>query len=263
MFDYWIATPLNDQKPEGLQRLKDLVRATCLRRTKRTLINSCMLPKRTERVEWVNFHKTDRDVYRFFKDKCAKMAQGASRFASGSMKVGERKPGNLLTLINFLRLICNHGEHLLPQSALSAWNARDEAAIDWRVMESFQKKCAICDTDIEDEISFDSCGYDSSFQHWICAMCALQREDTPEKADPCPRCTASRPLRDNSGDGSATNEAVLPSAKMEALIRNLQNEQHVQVVGEGSSKPVKRFLISTTVRALVTDSLQCRFQLLD
>jgi SNF2 family DNA or RNA helicase len=151
MFDYWIATPLKDQKPEGLQRLKDLVRATCLRRTKRILVNSCVLPKRTERVEWVNFHKTDRDVYKFFKEKCAKMAQGASPSASDSAKLENRKPGNLLSLINFMRLICNHGEHLLPQSALNAWNARDEAAIDGRVMESFEKKCAICDTDVEDE----------------------------------------------------------------------------------------------------------------
>jgi SNF2 family DNA or RNA helicase len=246
MFDYWIATPLKDQKPEGLQRLKDLVKATCLRRTKRILVNSCVLPKRTERVEWVNFHKADRDVYKFFKEKCANMAQGSSPSASGSAKLEKHKAGNLLSLINFLRLICNHGEHLLPQSALNAWNTRDEAGIDWRVMENFQTKCAICDTDIEDELTLDSCGYDSSCQHLICAMCALQREDTPEKEDPCPKCAASHPPRGDSDNVSPTNEAVLPSAKMKALIRNLRNEQDVQVVGEGSLKPVKRFLISTT-----------------
>lgn len=222
-----------------MRRLKDLIRATCLRRTKRTLGDSCKLPKRTERIQELQFHETDQNVYAFFKEKCSKMAEGVSMMRSRSSDVGQRKEGNLLSLINFLRRICDHGLQLLPQPALDAWTARDGAAIDWQMMQLCRKRCCICETDIEEADLLAPDGYESRCQHYICTVCALQSEEASGEEAVCPKCATPSGSGDYSSFTSHTETRSPPSAKIEALLRNLHTEQAVKN-SQRPSEPVKR-----------------------
>jgi SNF2 family DNA or RNA helicase len=241
-FDFWVANPLKKGRADSLRRLKDLIRATCLRRTKLTLGSSCELPKRTERIEWVEFHENDQDLYTFFKAKCAKMAQDVSATKLGSLEASGRKEDNLLSLINFLRLICDHGEQLLPRSALDAWKARDGTSINWQTLQSCRKRCCICGVDAEEADFLASDGFEPRCQCWICAVCALQSESTCGEEGLYPKCATSPGSWDDTGLPSLAATCLPPSAKIEALLRNLQTEQAVSTC-QRLSKPVKRSLI--------------------
>jgi SNF2 family DNA or RNA helicase len=252
-FDFWIAAPLKNGRADSLRRLKDLIRATCLRRTKRTLGDSCELPKRTERIERVEFHETDRDLYAFFKEKCAEMAEGASITRRGSPEAGQREEGNLLSLINFLRLICDHGLQLLPRPALDAWNARDGTSISWQMMQNCRKRCRICEIDIEKEDFLASNGHEPRCLHWICTTCALQNEDTSGEEGLCPKCATSPSSGGDSSFPSPAETCLPPSAKIEALLRNLYTEQAVET-SQRPSKPIKRSLVSILFRCITVFS---------
>ena len=241
-FDFWIATPVKNGRADSLRRLRDLIRATCLRRTKRMLKDSCKLPKRTERIEEVEFYQIDRDLYAFFQEKCAKIAEGISTTEQNLPEAGRPKEGNLLSLINFLRLICDHGLQLLPQSALDAWNARDGSSINWQMMQSCRKRCCICFTDIDDADFLASNGSDFRCQHWICTICASQSESTYGEEGSCPKCATSPSSREDSSCHSPEPISSPPSAKIEALLRNLHTEQAVET-SQRPSKPIKRSLI--------------------
>ena len=236
-FDFWIATPVKNGKADSLRRLQDLIRATCLRRTKRMLRDSCELLKRTERIEEVEFYDIDRDLHAFFQEKCAKMAEGISTTEQILPEAGRRKEGNLLSLINFLRLICDHGLQLLPQSALDAWNARDGTSINWQMLQSCRKRCCICNTDIDDADS--SNGSELRCQHWICTICASQSESIYGEEGFCPRCATSPSSRDVTSCPSPDAIFIPPSAKIEALLRNLRTEQAVET-SQRPLKPIKR-----------------------
>jgi SNF2 family DNA or RNA helicase len=231
-FDFWVATPLKKGRADSLRRLKDLIRATCLRRTKLTLGSSCELPKRTERIEWVEFHETDQQLYSFFQAKCAKLAEDVSTTKLGSLEASGRKEGNLLSLINFLRRICDHGEQLLSRFALDAWKARDDTSLNLQTLQSCQKRCCICEVDAEEADFLASDGFEPRCQRWICAVCALQSESTSEEEGLYP------------GLPSLADTCLPPSAKIEALLRNLHTEQAVTTC-QRPSKPVKRSVILT------------------
>lgn len=112
MFDVWITAPIKDKKPNSLRRLKDLVSATCLRRTKAMISSeSLALPPRVEKIESVQLHQEGQELYNFFKLKTANIAAGlAGNREAGDTTPGfdQRKESNMLSLINLLRLICNH-----------------------------------------------------------------------------------------------------------------------------------------------------------
>ncbi|RYP91270.1 hypothetical protein DL770_002588 [Monosporascus sp. CRB-9-2] len=160
-FDFWITSALKDQTPRYMQRLRDLIRATCLRRTKGTLPVSSTLPKPVEKVEPVVLHGDDRVLYEFFKNQAASLAANFTQKKPPGAEVIGSGRNNILSLINFLRLICNHGEQLLPTAALRAWKARDATSIDWGMMQSPRKRCDLCHADIEESYNLGS-GYSNA-----------------------------------------------------------------------------------------------------
>jgi SNF2 family DNA or RNA helicase len=240
-FDSWIAIPFQNGRTNSLRRLTELIRATCLRRTKRTLRDSCELPDRIERTETLEFSETDQVLYAFFKEKCAQLAENVSTTKLASPEVSQRKEGNLLSLINFLRLICDHGEQLLPRSALDAWRARDDTSISWQMMRSCRKRCYICKTDIEEAALLASKDYEPSHQHWVCAICALQSDGTSGEKDPCPKPALSPCLGDDSSFLGPADSCPPSSAKIKALLRNLRTEQDAGT-SPGPSKLAKRYV---------------------
>ena len=207
-FDFWIASPIQKNERQGLQRLEDLVRATCLRRTKSLIEASLSLPARSERVEKVELSLKDREVYVFFKRQAARIAAGVSRFEQGSVSTvpsntDKDRGSNLLCHINTLRLICNHGEDLLPQSALQVWqNEREKSIGDNRPNGSSTVWCGECEA------------RPNRLEHVDL--------ETPEKSCRCQMQEGNTDMR----SGSAQHAPVLtPSAKVTALLRNLRREQ--------------------------------------
>jgi len=100
-FDFWITSPIKRKRPDSLSTLGDLIRATCLRRTKDITQDSLELPRRIERIEEIKLHQADQDLYDFFKQKTAKIAAGLAGPDEGKSRITEGKDANILTLINF------------------------------------------------------------------------------------------------------------------------------------------------------------------
>ena len=154
-FRFWITSPVLSGQARSLNTLRKLVRATCLRRTKAHphLASSLGFPSKTERIEAVELAPRERELYDFFKRRSFLLMDGinnpkadaaAPKKARGrrsrtvhtssrpSEAVTPRKcTANIMVLILVLRMICDHGEALLPQVALKAWQNRDPGAVSW------------------------------------------------------------------------------------------------------------------------------------
>lgn len=124
MFDFHITKPIQKKEQKGFSTLQALVRATCLRRTKESMGVTLNLPSREERTEHVALLRKDQELYDFFKKRIADIVSGTSKI-NAAAPLERAKNSNVLSSLNFLRLICNHGRELLPQSAIAIWNNRD------------------------------------------------------------------------------------------------------------------------------------------
>ena len=266
-FDFWITSPIKRKHPNSLSTLGDLIRATCLRRTKDMTQDSLQLPRRIERIEEIKLHQADQNLYDFFREKTAKIAAGIAMLDESTSGIGREKDANILTLLNFLRRICNHGEDLLPPSALEAWRS-STVSVDWQMMRNYNRICDSCGSLIE-EVDFLS-GNSPEFgcHHSICTTCSMQRENSiTEEAWKCPKRAA---MQATSGNFlTLPTSSIRLSAKVEALIRNLSSEQALEE-REDKALPVKRYPamidpanIAVIQRSWSADILQCHFQSLD
>lgn len=225
-FDLWIVGPIKQSRPNSLRRLEDLVRATCLRRTKS--LNSAIfnLPRRSEKVEWIELSSEDRELYNFFKTKTAKIASELSRRHSGAGEVGQQKDINIITLINFLRLICDYGEHLLPSSALEAWKTRSSVSIDWQMMRVVKARCEICGVYVNEIDASSSRDLESQCQQSICVDCVIRNQrDEADDGSTSSKCILQIDSRGDSTKPPVPWTFIRPSAKVEKLIQNLRQEQ--------------------------------------
>jgi SWI/SNF-related matrix-associated actin-dependent regulator of chromatin subfamily A3 len=110
-FEHDILKPWRDGRgtdPQGFLRLKVLVRAITIGRTK-AVIN---LPPRLDEIHRLHFTEAERDKYDSVKTKSRNLLEEAT---SSGRNGG--KTFNALSLLNILRLICNHG--LLGQHSLN------------------------------------------------------------------------------------------------------------------------------------------------
>lgn len=145
LFDFWITRPIKEKLPHGLNRLGLLIKGTCLRRTKKMIELSHPLPDRREKTTWVELTPKDRKLYSFFEKEAANIASGSYRY-NGHPNPNDRQNNNILKLINFLRLICDHGEELLPQSAREIWSTDGDKVIDWQSFQELQVALVPMDT---------------------------------------------------------------------------------------------------------------------
>lgn len=219
--------------------------ATCLRRTKDLISDRLRLPSRLEREEEIELDKSDRELYEFFKGRTSSLV--ATMFPTNTNLSAPRRQGNILALISFLRLICNHGEKLLPPAAVEAWRNKDSSAIDRGVISDDSRKCTNCKFDIDGLGFSDSVQFESSCLHIICGRCAISKDENGSTLDMnlCPICIRESAYTSNdrfAGPSSAMNDFAIreyyPSAKVRTLLRNLRVEQ---LESSGfKDRPVKR-----------------------
>jgi SNF2 family DNA or RNA helicase len=247
LFDYWVTTPINKTNSEGVRRLKKLVMATCLRRTKNSINNQLKLPQRIDREEAIELDKTERELYNFFKVRTSSLIAGMFSKDSWSAPHQQR---NILPLINFLRRICDHGEELLPPAALRVWLSWDSSAIDWKMMGSCVSKCDSCKADIDNLVSPDSHHSEFSCLHVICPKCAITKDEDDSAVDEnlCPVCNReSIPSVSDRLTGLTSKETEVmtvdyrPSSKVKALLANLLEEQRLNI-SDLKENPIKRYL---------------------
>ena len=236
-FELWFTSRISENHPEGLRRLKKLVAATCLRRTKETVKDQLELPPRTDEEISIELEETEQRLYSFFKDRAP---SSANWIFAGNARGSENHPSNILSLINILRLICNHGEHLLPLSALKAWRERNISVLNWSTMPSSDKSCALCKVDIgdlqhSDDVWYESCPHmicsgckEGLIDHYCCSIC--NEPGTPESQLVPSIFTARSNMKPVD---------YQPSTKVKALLNNL----HEQYLGHAglTGTPAKRY----------------------
>ncbi|KAK6073666.1 transcription termination factor 2 (SNF2 family domain-containing protein) [Seiridium cupressi] len=229
-FDYWIAQPLRKQTPQSLERLQDLVKATCLRRRKSAMGVSFQLPQRVERVEYVTLRQDERDLYTFFEAKLGAILQESTvpSFQDTRKPETTKTPG-VLTFITFLRRICDHGTDLLPTSAIEAWSRRDtdgkfgRVMDGWAAMQNYEDRCEICGEDLETPEVLDPRATGKSRRRPMCEPCAISTsKEQGENKKSAPR-GKSKIL--SLALPKASEMTISPSSKVCALLKNLHAEQ--------------------------------------
>ncbi|KAG4256793.1 hypothetical protein FPRO03_03803 [Fusarium proliferatum] len=223
VFDFWIMKPVVQGNAEGLRRLKNLVGATCLRRTKDSL------------------DPEDRELYDFFKRNASHLI--ADRGFGDSNTT--RTTGSILPIINALRLICNHGQRLLPKFALEAWSHRRNATSDSNFTTSKFGLCISCGV----EASPNDMQSEFACSHFLCSKCTDSDEKYQLSLDSvlCPSCTKDE---DSAATDAATEKGnCRPSAKIRALIQNLHVEQQDNLPTFGN-KPIKSVVFTFSRKML-------------
>jgi len=230
-FHFWILQPYknfgarlrfsssNSEANYPLVRLRRLIAATCLRRTKAGLVEQSQdagghtgvgggdaqmqLPKKIEAVEELEMDEGDLEVYRFFKKNAAAFAKGTGA-NSGTVATSRgdiRRNGkavtelsplrdrgrSILPLIGILRLICNHGVDLLPTTALKAWQGRDSKSVDWQTMQDTESRCRVCGVLLEEVFMNDLSAVGTLLKqftdcgHLVCSGCSgFEEGDTDD-----------------------------------------------------------------------------------
>ena len=241
-----ISNPINAKQNGSLDRLRALVAATTLRRTKATHLEALGLGRKTERVETVELSSSDRQLYEFFKcrsylvstmKKPSTASKGNKRAGTGG---GSSRGSNILILISLLRLICDHGAALLPESAIKARRDNDPSAIDWDMLESGVNKCAGCGGEVESLDATSSTVENFDCGHILCSSCAVEVQGTGASCASCGSSESSQspppasqsvslpagsnsPRKPTGSPRSPFAGPYVPSDKVEALLRNIDS----------------------------------------
>ncbi|KAH8668655.1 SNF2 family N-terminal domain-containing protein [Xylariales sp. PMI_506] len=228
-FDFWVAKPITTNRPGGFQTLRKLVLATCLRRTKENYSKALELPLKTEKVEEIELSKDERELYDFFKRRSYLIAtMQKSQPARNNSK--QQQGGNILVLIGLLRMICNHGEDLIPAAALAVWRNRDPSAVSWDMLQSSVRRCGTCGREA-DSSTMGQEPVEFPCQHILCEACLTAATDESDAELPgalsCAMCNTTKnppPLDHQYGSAVASKTNTTgyqPSTKVQALLRNL------------------------------------------
>jgi SNF2 family DNA or RNA helicase len=213
-----VTKPVQNDESDSLEKLRKLISATCLRRTKMVLsAKELHLPQRHEETKWVELSTTEQKLYDFFLQETSRIMSGLAKDDPDNIrpfKVGGEKDIGVLSLLNFLRRICDHGEDMLPESALKAWRGKQSGGITWDMMQSSQPICSKCGRDPDET-----------------AACIMDEG----RSEACPECVKTlKELKKSarSARQCALGETIEPSSKVKALLENL-----TQISGKRQAPP--------------------------
>ena len=212
-----------------MKRLRLLVSATCLRRTK-----DCLgLPPRKNKVQQVVFSREEKHLYEICK-------QSTTNFIELIFKDDGRPKSfaMVIQLILHLRQICNHGKGMLSTKTLKNIN-------DLISSQDFKRGAA----PLEDTISCGICGrkvqiMDSLLpcMHPACTSCSEEKEMMISKGEiECSICASTDSPVSNESPRidepmlDAMNVDYKPSSKVAVLIKNLVSYRE-----ESARRPIKR-----------------------
>ncbi|KAI1383675.1 SNF2 family N-terminal domain-containing protein [Hypoxylon trugodes] len=237
-FTSLIVQPVEQGLPLSIDRLQALIRATCLRRTKRKTLE---LPPRSERVHEVHLHADDQDLYDIYKKLCVEKAADKGKRLGVTLS-HQGKDCNILSLITCLQRICDHGEHLLPDSMKRIRKESSSSFLDEGLGQIFSGRCSVC----EGEIDGSSSG--TKDYHSICVNCRSSEGGSSESNRGATLSSELGVADCQSASFERSNSAQAyyrPSAKVLALLENLKREQ-----GDNNPRPRKSVVFSSWVKML-------------
>jgi SNF2 family DNA or RNA helicase len=239
MFETWIASPVKENPRVGIPRLKDLVRGTCLRRTKASPTVHLHLLEPIKNIEYVNLNDEDQALYVFFRKKTADIAINTR--AANQAKSNTATEESIISHMNMLRLICNHGKALLPPQALVAWHRGSSSETDWQMGIAFQAGCRLCGVDLGNLNDDDSRPSSPAARHResLCETCYSTDKDSPGS-----KISKYSTARKQEVEKVKASEPTQPSAKMEALLKNLFRDQNAETEGLVANKRLVQTLAS-------------------
>ncbi len=206
--------PIDRQGSDGWVRLRTLVQAISLRRTKTALENEIGLPPPENVICPVYLDEGEKRAYELGKTRFEKAIDSGG----GQM--------NAFQLILRLRQICNHGVDLLP-SNLRNW--LDMASqFDERAPLQLDT-CESCGQVLPQDVD-DATFEELPCAHQICQACRLEanHEDLDEGSTAtCPLCWKTKR---NRPQGQLEDSILLnyrPSSKVRALLGNLDQDQDI------------------------------------
>lgn len=284
-YRFWISSPIFLNHEHSLRTLQKLVRATCLRRTKAQpyLATTLKLPRKMERLETVELLPDEREMYEFFKrqsyllaskdteaestttiNAAVKKRRRANEKEAKSGKLRRKSTGNIVLLLSVLRLICNHGQVLLPRVALEAWQKRDEERVTWNLLHSASEDkpaCCVCGTKSSegiDEVGESGMVEFSCKKHVACEACLNLSDDARPT---CPECSSPE-IATSEADGQCTIDIQQPpSSKVSALLRNIVSTFENKDSDDGTQPPakvyVKLFPWTCTDKAYLLTEFSC------
>ena len=228
------------------------------------------LPRKVERVEFVNLSADEMAIYNFFKRRSYSLATEASKAKTAASASRKRRrvsaanksavaptpsrkgSSNIIVLISVLRMVCDHGEALLPQAALDAWRNRNIDAINWSLLESLSQQdraCYFCGCRVDGsqaELGQGEVLELSCEKHAVCNGCKSRVGNEPSE---CGLCCSSRGTASALHTLRSSNSAYSASTKVSALISNvldtLTDRSKSSLVGD--NKPVKMYVIATAL----------------
>jgi SWI/SNF-related matrix-associated actin-dependent regulator of chromatin subfamily A3 len=216
----------------GIERLKALVQAISLRRTKKSVFGELSLGPRVERVESVKLNEDEKALYTIVKRSWTYAASNS------------RPIRNIFQTITKLRQICDHGRELLSPNTLAVLDQGYINGEGLEVMSREPQSCESCGATVQDPDSGETADCLLSCLHLLCNQCFPS--NTEEAL--CPVCSASGtydsfsgdekltdPFLDPSQDAMDIDYSYRPSSKVLALLQNLRADRL------GSAKdPIKR-----------------------
>ncbi|KAF4448413.1 hypothetical protein F53441_8221 [Fusarium austroafricanum] len=231
-FDYWVSKPVQTKVSDGLRKLQILVAATCLRRTKTSIAQG--LPRPTIKIEKIDMFPHDRALYDIFETEAAMNAAGLSDSQSHMPSKVREDRRNILTVIDKLRRICNHGEGLLSPSDIEAGTLKKSSQLRWQTMPTAWETWA----------------------HGPSAIGPVKMTHGNKSSCNLSACTATKTQQLDTPTHASTSQ-VQPSAKVQKLIHNILAEQAANKTGS-TVPPVKSVVFSfwTKMLDLVHDALQ-------
>jgi len=205
--------PISTGNQIGWQRLRALVCAISLRRTKSILRTETQLPARQEVRYPVYLNAEERRLYDLVK----------RRFALAINAGGQKT--NAFQLILQLRQICDHGIDLLPKALRNWINAASVFESHAVRQPNFCESCGEVSTGRDDvpPLRLLSC------LHLICNSCN-QLPQTIE-VSPTPKCPVCEPTSFQNGNTRHSSDPAFndvptrPSSKVKALLSNLESDQ--------------------------------------
>ena len=221
-FTHEIADWIRCGDEKGMKRLRLLVSAVCLRRTKECL----GLPPRGNEIHSVAFNKEEKHLYEMCKQSTVESIEFAFN-EDGRLK----SFATVIQLILRLRQICNHGKDMLSTKTLKnledfrlSQGSKGEAST---VVET--ARCGICGRKVQELDSMLPC------MHPACSSCVEEKEMMASKGElECSICAGTDSSMSNSDlriDKLMPDAMMVdykPSSKVAALIKNLLSNEKVK-----------------------------------
>lgn len=204
-------------KETGIIKLKALVQAISLRRTKESVFHELSLGTRTERMQSIELNDEERVIYNIIKK-------------TGSHAIGSpTSMRSIFQTILKLRQICNHGRELLTSETL---RLLDSGYFDKDSFITTSRECCEnCGQVIQDDSDAILESLLSCF-HLICNKClSTCQGDANVEEQACPICSGAHPATEDEQSEQTSNDVMdidIPynsSSKVRAFIQNLRADQ--------------------------------------